>query len=91
MKTTKPGAPRATKKKPPRQKSGLTEIGEAAMRAALLATLEEKAWNLTHASEALRMGGPSTVIRALRNLGLAAEYERARKRGDIVAGRRPST
>lgn len=54
------------------------EAAHAAQRAALLAALEEHGWNLTHTGEALAMGGPANVLRAIRTLKLNAEYKAAR-------------
>lgn len=97
-KTAKPTvrAPRGTGRAPAkapspppdsRPKSGLVEIGEDAMRAALLAELQRQGWNLTRTAEALRMSAPSNVIRAIKSLDLEAEYEAAKARGEARPGR----
>lgn len=76
-----------------RVKSKLTLAREAAALAAgrelLLATLEECGWRLTEAARSLGLAGVSQVIRAIREHGLAGEYESARVRGDIRPGPRP--
>lgn len=61
-----------------RRKSVLMEIGDAAMRKALLATLIDHNWNLTHTATMLRMTGPADVIRSIKRLGLSEAYETAR-------------
>ena len=74
-----------------RKKSILTQVGDEAAREAkrtvLLAKLQECGWNLTRTGEALELGAASAVINAIRALGLEAEYEAARKRGDVAPGR----
>lgn len=65
----------------------LAEIGREAQRVALLATLKDQEWNLTATARVLGLTGASNVIRSLKNLGLESEYEAARDRGDIRAGR----
>lgn len=94
MATTKkatPKRPTKPKVKPAetRGRSLLVEIGEDAMRAALLKALRENGWNLTHTAAALRMSAASSVIRALHNLGLDDEYEKAKKAGHVRPGARP--
>lgn len=85
----KPAAkPRATTRK----LSALTEIGErakyAAMREALLTELRRHDWNLTHTAEALRMGTTAAPVwKAIRELDLSAEYEKAKARGKAQPGR----
>lgn len=75
-----------------RPKSKLTLAGEAgalaAKRELLLKTLVACGWNLSRTAEELEMPGASQVIRAIRDVGLDAEYEAARKRGDISHGTR---
>lgn len=88
-KTSKPKRPRA-EHADERSKSLLTEIGEHAMRAALLKSLKDNDWNLTRTAESLRMSAASSVIRALKSLA-PDEYERARERGDIAMGRPKSS
>lgn len=65
-----------------RKKSKLTAAGDAAKleaeRALLLKTLKAHDWNLTHTSEALDMGGASSVLVGIDRYGLRAEYEKAR-------------
>ncbi len=72
----------------------LAEIGRraarAAQREALLASLERHGWNLTAASEELRVGSPANVIRSIRTLGLGAEYEAARLARRVSPGNRRS-
>lgn len=69
-----------------------TEIGEAAkrdaQRSALLKELKAQGWNLSAVARELGMGDASTVIRAIRKVGLESEYEAARKRGDVRPGAR---
>lgn len=84
-------APKKTSKKAA-AKLTFAEIGRAAakeaQRAALLAALEENAWNLTATAEALGMGGRANIIRALKELA-PDEYERARDKGLVRPGVRP--
>jgi transcriptional regulator with GAF, ATPase, and Fis domain len=54
------------------------EAKHAAERALLLKTLRHNAWNLTHTARELEMPGPSQVLRAIKDLGLSAEYDAAR-------------
>lgn len=79
----------ATKAPEGRGKSLLVEAGEERMREVLLKTLRESGWNLTATAEALRMSAASSVIRAIHNLGLDEEYERAREKGHVRPGARP--
>ena len=82
--------PAKTTKKPRAKapaKPTLAEIGREAQRKALLTELKAQDWNLTATARELGLTGPSNVIRALKTLGLAAEYEAAKKRGDIAPGR----
>lgn len=76
-----------------RKQSILTAAGNRAKReterAMLLETLTAHAWNLSHAAKALEMGPASGVLQAIKVLGLDEEYEQARTRGDVRAGRRP--
>lgn len=65
-----------------RKKSKLTQVGDdaklKAMRALLLEELVLHRWNLTATAESLEMGQPSAVLRAIREVGLEAHYEKAR-------------
>lgn len=74
----------------PRKKSKLTQIGDAAkraaMREALLAELDRQGWNLTKTAAALEMAGSSAVSIALAEFA-ADEYEKAREDGRISMGR----
>lgn len=65
----------------------LSEVGKHAQREALRSVLRETHWNLTRAASHLRLGGASNVIRAIKALGMTAEYEDAKARGEIVVGR----
>lgn len=82
--------PAATKPAPStsRAKSGLTEIGDAAMRKALLRSLKRHRWALPAVAEEFRLTGSANVLRAIRSLGLVAEYDAARARGDLRPGPR---
>lgn len=71
----------------PGAKPSLAEVGREAQRKALLAELKLQNWNLTATARELGLTGPSNVIRAMKNLGLADEYEAAKARGDISPGR----
>jgi transcriptional regulator of acetoin/glycerol metabolism len=82
----------ATKaKKGGRKVSRLTEVADEAARAAKRALLAEtllaQNWNLSATARALGLAGPSGVIRAIHDVGLDAEYERARETGLVKAGR----
>lgn len=74
-------------KKTTAKKPTLAEIGRDAQRKALLRELKAQRWNLTATARELGLTGPSNVIRALKTLGLADEYEAAKARGDIAPGR----
>jgi hypothetical protein len=69
----------------------LADIGRdaarTAQRAALLATLEACGWRMSVAAETLRMGDTASVLRAIKRLGLTAEYDAARERGLFRRGR----
>ena len=84
--TRKPAATKPTL--PPRAKSALTEIGEAAMRKALLASLKRHRWAFPAVAGELRLAGSANVLRAIRSLGLVAEYTAAKARGDVRSGPR---
>lgn len=100
--TRKPAAsPRSPKGKAPtpaptradgRSKSLLSIEGERASlearRAMLLRVLKECDWNLSATAEKLQITNASTVIRAIRDVGLEAEYEAAKKTGRIRPGPR---
>ena len=94
-------APRKTRTKAPtpsptradgRPKSLLSIEGERASmearRTMLLRSLKENDWNLSKTAEALLLANASTVIRAIRDLGLESEYETARATGKIKPGPR---
>lgn len=83
-------APRKSSEPEGRKKSRLSEIGDEAMRRALLEVLVGNDWSLTRASDALRMGGSANVLRAIRQLGLTGAYEDARARLNIRPGPRPT-
>ncbi len=75
----------------PRKKSKLTQVGDAAkraaMREALLAELDRQGWNLTKPAAALEMGDTAAPVAiALRDLAPDV-YERARSDGRISMGR----
>lgn len=63
------------------------EASREARKKLLLVTLEEQRWNLTVTAEVLEMNGASDVIRAIRDLGMHEDYERAMVAGLIVVGR----
>ena len=90
-----------TSKKPPKTspapagapaKLSFAEIGRdaahAAQREALHRELVAQGWNLSATAKELRMGTASTVIRAIRSLGLEKEYEAAQQRRDVRPGKR---
>lgn len=64
------------------------EVARAAQRTLLLAQLESQAWNLSAVAKALGMGTASTVIRAIRSLGLQEQYDAARASGAVRPGPR---
>lgn len=74
----------------PRKKSKLTQIGDAAkraaMREALLQELERQSWNLTKTAVALDMAGSAAVVTALGELA-PEEYAAARSNGRVAMGR----
>lgn len=76
----------------PANAKGFAEVGararRAAQRALLLSELERQGWIMSRAAHELGMGTATAVIKALKSLGLAAEYEDARKRGVVMPGRR---
>ena len=49
-----------------------------AQRVALLGALVRERWNLSAVAESLAMGHPSNVLRAIRDVGLSAEYKSAK-------------
>jgi transcriptional regulator of acetoin/glycerol metabolism len=63
-----------------RKKSKLVQIGEEAMRRALLEALVTAEWNLTHTAAALEMSSASHVLRSIRQLGLMEKYKAEKKR-----------
>lgn len=78
-------------KKGARKASRLTRVADEAARAAKRALLAEtllaQGWNLSATARELELAGPSSVIRAIKEVGLDAEYERARENGLVKAGR----
>lgn len=86
--------PRAGAKAPEpegRKKSKLTQMGDdakrEAMRKGLLAELKRQDWNLSRTADALDMVNASNVIRAIHDLDLDAEYEKAKDAGKVQPGR----
>jgi transcriptional regulator with GAF, ATPase, and Fis domain len=73
---------------PERARSRLVEIGDDAMRKALLAELRRADWNLSTAAEALGMTSAANVLRSIRRLGLVEEYDAAKASGKIRPGGR---
>jgi hypothetical protein len=74
-----------------RGRNAVSELGDAVGRAVratlLLRTLDACGWNLKRAAQERGLGSASApVIREIRHVGLVAEYEAARKRGDVVRG-----
>jgi len=72
-------------------------VSNAARRSLLLSALEDADWSLTTAGATLRLGQSGTVLRAIRDLGLHAEYEAAkramfgrRRAGAVDAGAPPN-
>jgi transcriptional regulator with GAF, ATPase, and Fis domain len=59
---------------------------DAAQREALLSALNDAKWNLSETARTLSMGTPGAVIRAIKRLGLEAEYAGAREAGLIRVG-----
>lgn len=74
-----------------RKTSRLTQVAEdaarAAKRALLAETLLAQSWNLSATARELGLSSPSDVIRAIRDVGLESEYEKARESGLVKAGR----
>jgi hypothetical protein len=91
-KATKATPAKAAKRKaaPERQQSRLAEIGEAAMRKALLASLNKHDWQLSQVAVDMRLSGSANVIRSIRQLNLTDAYEAARARGAVKPGPRPA-
>lgn len=86
--------PRTKKPVPPspeRRKSKLTEIGDEAMRRALLEALVVHDWSPARVAEALRMNGAANVLRAIKMLGLSDDYEKARTALGLKPGPRPGS
>lgn len=73
---------------PIRRRSRLVQIGEAAMRAELLAALEAHNWNLAAAGRSVGLAGASSVLRMIPKLNLAAEYNAAKRDGRVTPGKR---
>lgn len=59
-------------------------VSDAIRRALLRWVLDENRWNLTATSGVLRMGSGSNVLRAIKELGLGAELDDARRRGLVT-------
>jgi hypothetical protein len=59
-------------------------LAHAFKREALRRALVASAWNLTRTAELLRMAGPSSVLRAVADLGLRDELDRARRAGFVT-------
>jgi len=74
--------------KAPRSTSRLMEIGNEAMRAALLDELIRTGWNLTETAATLRLDNPGNVARVARHLGLGDDLQRARDDGRVRRGRK---
>lgn len=72
-----------------RRRSLLVQIGDDAMRAALLDALEAADWRLTVVATRLGLDGPTNVVRGIRRLGLMPQYEAARIAGKVRSGVRP--
>lgn len=66
------------------------EASRAAQRAALLAALAARSWNLSAVARELKITDTSAVIRALKSLA-PDEYEAAKKDGRIAPGRRKNS
>ncbi len=64
----------------------LTAAGNAARRAVLHEVLVHVGWNIQHAADVLELQDTGAAIRDIRRLGLGAEYEAAKSRGDIRPG-----
>lgn len=79
--STRRKAPAKVASAPPRTAPTLAEIGREAQheaqRKALLASLKRCDWNMTAAAKELGLVNSSNVLRAIRTLGLEAEYDAA--------------
>lgn len=75
-----------TAERPKGSPSTLTLVADAAARTLLLVVLEDQDWNLSATSEALRMGSAANVLRAIKQLGLEAEYRAAKAAGKLRPG-----
>ncbi|MDO9016546.1 MAG: hypothetical protein Q8S73_26585 [Deltaproteobacteria bacterium] len=87
--TRKPPAkasPRA-KAPEPEARNALAEAAHEAQREVLLDALRANGWSLSATAEALRLHGPSAVIRYIGSLDLTDEYEKARTTGKVKQGR----
>lgn len=88
-------ATKKTGKKPaakgPRNKSKLTLAAEAVQRGMLLKALKDHDWNLSRVSDELGLGHPSAVLRSIKQLDLADEYEAAKAEGKAKPGRPAET
>lgn len=91
MATTKTKKPAKAKEPEPRRKSKLTQIGEEAQRAALLKALVRADWVLKDVAESMELTGTANVLRAIKQLGLDAEYRAAKAAGKITPGPRPAS
>lgn len=80
---------------PPAEEDAMTQpatnllhrFSRAQERAAFLRACNAAAWNLSHVADALRLNGPSVVLRLAIKLDLEAEFERQRRAGMICQGR----
>lgn len=75
-----------------RRAMSLSEIGDLISKKVragfLLAELQSSDWNMARCSERLRLGGTGNVLRAIRELGLSDEYEKAKAQGLVRVGGR---
>ena len=71
----------------PEARNALAEAAHEAQREVLLDALRANAWSLSATAEALRLHGPSAVIRYIGSLDLSDEYEKARTSGKVKQGR----
>lgn len=74
-----------------RASNTLTAIGnavsKAVRRSVLLGALQFYDWDMRQVSDSFRLGGTSHVLRAIKELGLEAEINRARESGLVKRGR----
>lgn len=84
-------AKKPTRKNPAddeRSRNLLQQVGDEAMRKVLLKTLKDNGWSLLKTAQEFGMYSSTVVIRAIHQLGLTEEYERAKERGDVRPGPR---